>query len=137
MADAALNRRHLACSHFHPAECYSKDFCIRSHIEGVKFFPGLPNGTEVGQECDQRLEAFKAFCYQNQKPPQCSYQTWCRQCRRLTHNDIGYLFFGGVCILEDGTEVELEEAFSLYFLSEHIHAPEKNVATAQQQEMAC
>jgi hypothetical protein len=68
VADAALNRRHLACSHFHPAECYySKDFRIRSQIEGVKFFPGLPNGTEVGQECDQRLGAFKASCYQTPK----------------------------------------------------------------------
>jgi hypothetical protein len=98
------------------------DFLARAHIEGVKFFPGVPNGTEVGQEMDQLFGAFKASCYRNRTKLLNARIQRRADNARLTHNDVGFLIFGGICIMDDGTEVELEEAFSLYFSTEHIRA---------------
>jgi hypothetical protein len=39
---------------------HGTNFLGRSNVEGLQFFPGLPNGTECGQVMDQLFGAFKA-----------------------------------------------------------------------------
>ena len=41
------------------------DFLARCYVEGVHFFPSLPNGTEILQELDQLFAAVKNGCYRN------------------------------------------------------------------------
>lgn len=43
----------------------SDDFVFLARAFGVDIFPGLPNGTEVGQEMDQMFSAFKKDLYNN------------------------------------------------------------------------
>ena len=40
-------------------------FLAETAVEGMYFFPGLPNATEIGQEMDQLFAAFKTCTYKN------------------------------------------------------------------------
>ena len=42
---------------------HATDFLARSRVEGLSFFPGLPNATENGQEMDQLFSAFKGMLH--------------------------------------------------------------------------
>jgi hypothetical protein len=61
-----------------------------NNIEGVKFFPGVPNGTEVGQEMDQLFGAFKAYSCQNRKKLLNARIRLHGDNARRTHNDVGF-----------------------------------------------
>ena len=83
-------------------------------------FPGLPNGTEVGQECDQLFAEAKRLNYMNR-------DILLHHCRRLggennviTLSDIGYMVFGGEVPLSDGTTLQLKNAFDKAFAPHHI-----------------
>jgi hypothetical protein len=90
--------------------------CIgRARVEGIEVVPGLPNGTEMGQEMDQLFGPFKQGVYR-------SREKLIVFKGKLTKEDVGYLIFGGIISLEDGTEIELENAFEKYMSREHIRA---------------
>jgi hypothetical protein len=79
---------------------------------GVYFFPGLPNGTEIGQECDQLFSFLKLKLYTNRD------RLWKERCKlegeaiaRLGLDDFGYIIFGGKVPLNAETSVELCPAF--------------------------
>lgn len=79
---------------------------------GFYFFPGLPNGTEIGQECDQLFSFLKLKLYTNRD------RLWKERCKlegeataQLGLDDFGYIIFGGKVPLPDGTFIELCPAF--------------------------
>jgi hypothetical protein len=41
------------------------EFLAETADEGMYFFPGLPNATEIGEEMDQLFAAFKTCTYKN------------------------------------------------------------------------
>ena len=45
-----------------PEDVTAANFLARAHVVGFKLLPGVPNGTDVHQECDQLFGAFKASC---------------------------------------------------------------------------
>jgi hypothetical protein len=75
---------------------FDKKFLSRTSELGLKFFPGLPNGTEVCQELDQDFSAMKSKIYANRDM---LYDARCRILgianAKVTFEDAGYLIFGG------------------------------------------
>ena len=65
-------------------------------LGGVYIYPGLPNGTEIGQECDQLFFLVKKVLYTNRG---LVYDALCEidgyEKATLTLDDFGCIFFGG------------------------------------------
>jgi hypothetical protein len=93
----------------------TSQFLGRARVEGVEVVPGLPNGTEMGQEMDQLFGPFKQGVYRS-RDKLIAFKG------KITKEDVGYLIFGGIIHHEDGKEIELENAFEKYMSREHIRA---------------
>lgn len=90
-------------------------------VNGFSMFAQTPNGTERAQECDQVYAYLKMIAYRNRDK---LYRA--RQAANpdntspLGLSDVGYIVFGGSVALEDGSIVELEDAFSAAFDRKHL-----------------
>jgi hypothetical protein len=84
---------------------------------GFYMFPGVPNGTEVGQEMDQLYSYAKSLCYRNREK---LVRARSDESTPLTLADVGWLVFGGEVPLPDGSSVNLEPAFDMAFDKEHL-----------------
>ena len=96
-------------------------------INGFHLFPGLPNGTEAGQEMDQIYSTLKMGFYRNRDALFAKRVAIARmegkgEQAQLTLNDIGYILRGGEIKFSDGTILVLEDAFSKYLSPVHIVA---------------
>ena len=82
---------------------------------GVYFYPGLPNGTELGQEMDQLYSLAKTLMEKN-----CD-KLWRARCEFLASKaqtttwDLPWIVFGGEIELENGKKVQLSNAFNEAF----------------------
>jgi hypothetical protein len=98
------------------------EFLAETAVEGMYFFPGLPNATEIGQEMDQLFAAFKTCAYKNRDKLYRARVSGDGADAILSFEDVGYIIFGGKVQLSNGTELELEPAFTKYFSPEHVQA---------------
>jgi hypothetical protein len=98
------------------------EFLAETAVEGMYFFPGLPNATEIGQEMDQLFAAFKTCAYKNRDKLYRARVSGDGADDILSFEDVGYIIFGGKVKLPNGTEMELEPAFTKYFSPEHCQA---------------
>jgi hypothetical protein len=100
----------------------------RMKVDGFDLFPGVPNGTEIGQEMDQLFAAFKGGCYRNRDKLWEARRRMDGEKATCTENDVGALIFGGMIRLANNTReetVELENVFAKYFHPDHIEAARK------------
>lgn len=96
---------------------------LQRHLRatGFSMFAQTPNATEKAQECDQVYSYLKTIAYRNRDK---LYKA--RQAANpddtspLGLADTGYIVFGGSVALQDGSTVELEDAFSTAFDKEHL-----------------
>ena len=72
----------------------SSDFLAQARVEGFDIFPGLPNGTEMGQEMDQLFGPFKQILYGNRDRIIAKHN-------KISFEDIGTMIFGGNLSSED------------------------------------
>ena len=72
----------------------SSDFLAQARVEGFDIFPGLPNGTEMGQEMDQLFGPFKQILYDNRDRIIAKHN-------KISFEDIGTMIFGGNLSSED------------------------------------
>ena len=99
-------------------------------LNGFHLFPGLPNGTEAGQEMDQIYSSLKMGFYRNRDALFAKRVAIARmegkgEQAQLTLNDIGYILRGGEIKFSDGTTLVLEDAFLKYLSPAHIIAARK------------
>ena len=93
----------------------------RLRARGFYMFPGVPNGTEVGQEMDQLYAYVKLLCYRNREELiKARIAVNVDDTSPLGIADVGWLIFGGEVTLPDGSKIELEEAFDMAFDREHL-----------------
>ena len=102
-------------------------FLSWSYLEGLDFFPGLHNGTEATQECDQLFGAFKGSVYRNRETLYNARFEIDGYQAILTMTDMGHIIFGGEVVVSNDDVVCLEPAFDLYFSKEHIRASREKV----------
>ena len=88
---------------------------------GFCVFPGVPNGTEVGQEMDQLYAHMKSLCYRNREALiKARIAVNPDDTSPLGLADVGWLIFGGKVKLSDGSSSELEASFDLAFDESHL-----------------
>jgi hypothetical protein len=96
------------------------EYRFQAKAEGVYVYPGLPNGTEAGQECDQLFAYLKTLTGANQEK---LYEARVRtegDSATLSLKDSGLVVFGGTVILVNGEVLTLEPAFDMAMDREHI-----------------
>jgi hypothetical protein len=102
---------------------HSASFTCWSKVEGLCYFPDLPQGTEVGQEMDQLFSAFQNGCNINRRK---IYHERCRvqgAKATLTLEDVGHIVFSGELQLgENQPPLLLEDVFAKYLSPQHIRA---------------
>ena len=123
-----------ACDHPGKRVMFKTDFgpgrngtsvLARMCTDGFNYFPGLPNGTGAGQECDQLFLAFKTCVYRNrQRLYEARFEVDGHNAS-ITLHDVGYLVYGGKVKLSNGRTIILEPAFELYFSPQHILSARK------------
>ena len=88
---------------------------------GVYMFPGVPNGTEVGQEMDQLYSYLKTIIYRNRDNLYKARNAIAiNDTSALGLVDVGHLIFGGEVLLSDGSSIELERAFDMALDEDHL-----------------
>ena len=93
---------------------------FQAQAEGIYLYPGLPNGTEAGQECDQLFAYTKTLTGANQEK---LYEARVRtegDSATLSLKDTGICVFGGTVTLANGESLTLEKAFDMSMDSAHI-----------------
>jgi hypothetical protein len=96
------------------------EYLMEARIEGWYQYPGVPNGTENGQEMDQLFAAFKRIAYENRE---LLYKArWRIESEKavLSKADCIIIVFGGTIELSDGSHLNLRNAFALAFTAEKI-----------------
>ena len=93
-------------------------FIFDATASGLVHVAGLPNGTEVGQECDQLFGEYKSIMEKNRDTLYHAKQA--TNSGEVGYNDLGYIIFGGVVPLVNGTTVELRNAVAEGLKPEHI-----------------
>lgn len=84
-------------------------------------FPGVPNGTEVGQEMDQSCAHLKTLCYRNRETLIKARTDANRDdTSALGLADVGWLIFGGKVSLANGMSVDLLPSFDAAFDKDHL-----------------
>ena len=91
----------------------TSEFLSRARVEGIDIAPGLPNGTEMGQEMDQLFGPFKNSVYRNRK-------LLVNAKGKLDKSDIGNIIFGGDVVISDTETLRLEKSFEKFLSVEHI-----------------
>jgi hypothetical protein len=86
---------------------------FQSKAEGMYLYPGLPNGTEAGQECDQLFACTKAVTGANQEKLYAARVRTEGDSATLSLNDAAICVFGGTVILANGETLTLEKAFDI------------------------
>lgn len=96
---------------------------LQRHLRatGWSMFAQTPNGTEETQECDQLYAFLKTVAYRNRdKLYRARQEANPDDTSPLSMTDVGYIVFGGIVALQDGSTVELEDAFSAAFDRSHV-----------------
>ena len=94
---------------------FCEEFRTISRSYGFYFYPGLPNGTELGQEMDQLFSYCKTLMEANR------HTLWKGRVKYLygkaqtTTWDLPLIVFGGKYVFENGDVVELPNAFAESF----------------------
>jgi hypothetical protein len=92
---------------------FFSDFRIVARAHGIYSFPGMPNGTEIGQEMDQLFGNLKTRMQRNQ---QMIFQKQCHQNgakAQVTAWDTAFILFGGMMPFDDGTTLDLPNSFAI------------------------
>ena len=101
----------------------SASFTARTRDMGFFFYPGLPNGTEIGQEMDQIFGPMKKVLYENRD---LLYKERLliegAGKATLSLDDIGYILFGGDVPLPNGQLIHLKAAFTMGLRPENIRS---------------
>ena len=100
---------------------------FRTKAEGVYIYPGMPNGTEAGQACDQLFSYLKTVLERNRKRLYNARVKAEGDGATLSLVDVGYLVFGGEVCFEDGTKITLEPAFAMALDNKHIERAQRKV----------
>ena len=90
---------------------FSVEFRSVARSHGVYFFPGPPNGTELGQEMDQLYSLLKTLMEKNRK---LIFEARFRLHGKRAKTDVWDLpriLFGGEIHFEDGTSIVLPDCF--------------------------
>lgn len=120
VTDDNLNRLILKCDSGPGRNNPEVLLAIRS--VGGDLYPGMPNGTEIGQECDQIFGYMKKLTYQNRDKLFASRFKLEGEFAKLSMADISAIVFGGKVTIIHGSEVELVPAFEHAMDSTHIKA---------------
>lgn len=99
---------------------FNPDLQARLRVLGFIVFPGVPNGTEVGQEMDQMYAYAKTLCYKNRDELLRKRLQTDGDGATLTLVDVGHIIFGGDVAFSDGTSLSLLKAFDLAFDASHV-----------------
>ena len=93
----------------------------RLRARGFCVFPGVPNGTEVGQEMDQLYAYLKTLCYRNRETLiKARTEANRDDTSALGLADVGWLIFGGKVSLANGMSVDLLPSFDAAFDKDHL-----------------
>lgn len=89
-------------------------------LNGFHLFPGLPNGTEAGQEMDQLYSSAKGGFYRNrdclfEKRRQVAIAAGYGDKAKLSLNNIAYIIFCGEIEFKDQSTIVLDNIIELYF----------------------
>ena len=101
---------------------HSIDLISGSFLNGFHFFPGLPNGTEAGQEMDQLFAAFQRALYSNRDKLFKKLMSVHGSKAALAMNDISYIIYGGKRAFDDGSSIDLLDCVASYMTPFHIRA---------------
>jgi hypothetical protein len=96
------------------------EYLMEARVDGWFQYPGVPNGTEVGQEMDQLFAAFKKIAYENRDLLYKARWTIEGEKAMLSKPDCGRIVFGGTVELSDGSQLQLKNAYKLAFTAEKI-----------------
>lgn len=99
---------------------FNVDMLTDLRARGFYVFPGVPNGTEVGQEMDQVYAYAKHLNYKNRDALYKARVKAEGSNASLSMSDIGYIIFGSSVPMIDGTELRLCDAFDKAFDPEHL-----------------
>jgi hypothetical protein len=102
-----------------------EEYRFRTRVEGIYSYPGLPNGTEAGQECDQLFAYFKTLVALNRETLYKARVRLAGESATLSINDIGYIVFGGTVTLENGEAILLRRAFQESMDPQHIERAQR------------
>jgi hypothetical protein len=93
---------------------------------GIYIFPGMPNGTEIGQECDQLFSLVKTQLYNNRDYLwEALYTIAGEEKAELKISDFGYILFGGNVYLPDGSTLSLTNSFADSLQPHHVKSARK------------
>jgi hypothetical protein len=81
--------------------CSGLGFLSHTKVEGIYYSPGLPNGTDVGQEMDQLFAAFKTCAYCNRDCFFTARFVVAGTSAVVTPHDVGFIIFGGMVKLSE------------------------------------
>jgi hypothetical protein len=100
---------------------FSHKWMTQAAEQGIYVYPGMPNGTEIGQECDQLFSNVKCGLYSNRD---LLWSTICSSTgedkAELVLDDFGYILFGGEIALPNGRRIVLSDVFSERLRPHHI-----------------
>lgn len=94
------------------------EFLSRAKVDGVYFFPKVPNTTNVTQEMDQQFGPFKASVYTNRDKLWLERQVAGGQ--DLSREDFGHIIFGGHVEVSGTNSIYLNKAFVESFTEKKI-----------------
>jgi hypothetical protein len=90
----------------------AREFLFLLQQCGFYFYPGLPNGTELGQEMDQLFSKLKGLLYNNRDKLWRGRLGEEGEKAELTIIDVGHIMFGGDVVLPvSGKIITLDKAF--------------------------
>jgi len=78
---------------------------------GIYFFPGLPNGTELGQEMDQLFGVLKSIMEENRDRLWKARYHYERAKAKTSTWDLPWILFGGDVLLMNSKSIHLRNAF--------------------------
>ena len=113
-AAAVPGKQLLAKSDIGPGR-NDQDTLCEGRINGCYHYPGLPNGTEIGQEMDQLFGNFKTLAYKNRDKIFQKRMSFEGENAPLSMSDVGYCVFGGQLVMNDGSVLVLDDAFNVAF----------------------
>ena len=89
----------------------SGEWLAEARDAGFLVYPGMPNGTEIGQEMDQLFGPLKKVAYGNRDELSKAIVRTEGPHATISLTYIGYILFGGRVLLKNGESLVLANAF--------------------------
>mmetsp|Transcript_14987 Transcript_14987/g.24792 ORF Transcript_14987/g.24792 Transcript_14987/m.24792 type:complete len:179 (-) Transcript_14987:75-611(-) len=89
-------------------------------VTGTYLKTGLPNGTEVGQECDQVFAKFKSICYENRDKLSQARRCIDGEQQTLSPADFSHILVGGKVTMVNGDVIPLRNSWTEAFSPERL-----------------